>query len=139
MAFTGNGLENIRLVNQAVKLIVDWAVQMRNNADTHVAMANAQAPDLATLVGYVNSCATNYRSFLLQLNTAVTTDPNKTKLLDGLARLNCVSTDITTPGNSMYAASGTLLNASKTTYAEVISACTTFKAAIPQPASVWPE
>jgi hypothetical protein len=139
MAFTGNGLENIRLVQQAVQLIVNYATNMRNNAQTHIAMANAQDPDLATLAGYVNDCAAEYQRLLGLLQTAITTDPVKTKMLDGLARQNCASTDITTPGTAMINAANALAAADKSSYAAIITACNALISAVPQPASVWPE
>lgn len=139
MAFTGNGLENIRLVQQAVRTIVDYATNMRNNAQTHIAMANAQSPDLATLTSYVNDCATSYQTQLGRLTTALTVDPTKTKLLDGLARLNCGAADISGPGNTMKIAADALAAADKSTYAAIITACNNLLAAVPAPASVWPE
>lgn len=139
MAFTGNGLEDIRLVQQAVQLIVNYAANMRSNANTHIAMANAQSPDLTTLAGFVSSAASEYQRLLDLLQTAVTTDPTKTKLLDGLARMNCVSTDITTPGTAMINAADALAAADKSSYAAIIAACNNLLAAVPQPASVWPE
>jgi hypothetical protein len=140
MAFTGNGLENIRLVDQAVNIIVGQLRDMRGNANAHLAMAAAQNPAVTTLASYVNDCAAQYQLFLARLNTALTVDPTKTKMLDGLARQNCASTDITTPGTTMNSAAVALGNASKTTYAEITTALNNFLAAIPAaPASVWPE
>jgi hypothetical protein len=137
---TGNGLENIRLVQQAVNIIVGQLRDMRNNANTHLAMAAAQNPGVATLASFVNDCAASYQNFLAKLNTALTVEPTRTKMLDGLARLNCASTDITTPGTIMNNAAAALSSAPKTTYAEIASALNTFLAAIPAaPASVWPE
>lgn len=139
MAFTGNGLENIRLVQQAVRVIVGLASNMVNNANTHINHATAQDIPVATLAQAVNDCAAQYQTSLNQLNTALTTDPNKTKLLDGLARQNCASTDITGPGNTMMNAANALAAADKSTYAAIITACNNLIAAVPKPASVWPE
>lgn len=139
MAFTGNGLENIRLVQQAVQLIVNYAANMRQNAQSHIAMAQAASPDLATVQGYVRGCAAEYQRMLGDLQTAVTTDPTKTKLLDGLARLNCASADITTPGTAMIAAANALATADLSSYATIVTACNALISAVPQPASVWPE
>ena len=134
-----NGLENIRLVQQATDILVRNAANMRNNADTHIAMATAQNPDVATLRQYVNDCAAEYQRFLGYVQTALSTDPTKTKFLDGLARLNCASSDVSTPATAMKNAADALAVASKTTYAEIISCCTTFKAAVPAAASIWAE
>jgi hypothetical protein len=140
VAFVGNGLENIRLVDQAVAIIVGQLRDMRNNANTHLAMAAAQNQPVATLAGFVNDCASTYQLFLSRLNTTLSIEPTRTKILDGLARQNCASTDITIPGTTMNNAAVALGAASKTSYAEITAALNTFLAAIPTaPASVWPE
>ena len=139
MAVPVTALHILRLLLQADQNLSGLQRDMRNNATTWKAMAQAQSVPLPTLAQFMNDAATEYQKRLGWITTAQADTANWTKLSTMFATLGGTAADFNQTVNPLNAVANQLGPADKSTYAAIITACDQILAAINAPLSLWPE
>jgi hypothetical protein len=139
MAIPLTNLHKGRVADQVAQNLVGLQTDMRRNATLHKSAAQAQSVPLDTLQTWVQTCALEYlRRF--KWITDLRADPvRKQRLLDAIAAKGWVETDIVDVLTPMRQAAITLRDASKASYADIITACDAVLSAVEAPDSLWPE
>jgi hypothetical protein len=128
-----------RVLEQIMNNVIGLQRDMKNNAQTHRAMAVAQSPDIATLRRFVDDAAASYLT-RLDWGTSIVNTPAKLTILNStLSRVGLVLTDITDITDALEDEALALQAASKNSFEEIIAACDTVLAEINLPESLWPE
>lgn len=139
MAVPVTQLHILRVMLQADQNLSGLQKDMRTNAQTWLAMANGQSPDVTTLAGFMNSAAAEYQKRLGWVTTIQGDGTNWPKIQTMAATLGITGTDFSGVINPLTTVSNQLGPADKSTYAAIITACNSIIAAIPAPLSLWPE
>jgi len=139
MAIPQTKLHANRVLDQIMNNVIGLQRDMINNANTHKAMANAQSPAIATLRQFVNDAAASYLTRIQWGEDIINTPAKLTILQNTVARIGLAVSDITDITNALKTEATNLQNASKNTYAQIISACDVIIANINLPDSLWPE
>lgn len=139
MAVPVTQLHILRVMLQADQNLSGLQKDMRQNAQTWLAMAQAQSPDMATLAGFMNSAAASYQTRLAWVSTIQADGTNWPKIQAMAALLGIVAADFSSVINPLTAVANQLGPADKSTFAAIITACNSIIAAIPAPLSLWPE
>ena len=111
---------------------------MRNNALTWLAQAQAQSVPVATLAGFMNNAAASYQNRLGWLTT-LEADPNWPAIGAMWGKLGGTAQDFSNVITPLTAVVNQLGPVDKSTYAAIITACNEIIAAINAPLSLWPE
>ncbi len=138
MAIPTTALHIFRVMGQAQQLVT-LQIDIRNNALTWKAMAQAQNPPVATLRGYMNDAAVSYQTRLGWLVTAQADAENWARLSAMWASLGGTGQDFSDMTTPLAAVANQLGPATKNTYAQIIGICDQITAAINAPLSLWPE
>lgn len=127
------GLDNVRLVLELVGLVAQYRNELRDNLSTIKIQAQAQTPfDAARLAAALNGQAQLGMSTLVTKITALTSDATaRAELDDGLQRMGFTRTDLQPAFTALRNGLQALLDAPKTSFAEIIAACDGFLNAIP--------
>lgn len=128
-----------RLVDQIRQNLIGLQNDLRRNATTHKAMANAQSPNLATLQGFMTDAAASYLTRLVWIANLRADPVKRQALVDQLAKIGWTEPDITSVATALQTAAMTLSDAPKTTFAQIIAACDAVLAVVDAPDSLWPE
>lgn len=127
--------DNFALLIQMMQASRNLEKTMRDNANTHIAMAQAQSPALATLTGFVNSCAATY---LANLSTARTwVQNNNAQATAAVGLIGATLADLNNYTSPLQTAATALQNADKSTYAAIITACNALLSSVGAPASIF--
>lgn len=139
MAVPVTQLDILDVMLQANQNLRGLQKDIRRNAQTWLAMAQAQSPDVVTLAGYMNSAATAYQTRLAWVSAMQADAVNWPKIQAMATILGIAGTDFSGVINPLTAVANQLGPANKSTYAAIITACNSIIAAIPAPLSLWPE
>src|SRR5260221_343733 len=130
-------LHQQRVVDQIRQNLVGVQRDMINNAKAHLAMAQAQSPDIATLLGFVRGVASQYLTRLGWITTLRNNPTQEAWVLAAMTRMGWSESDIVNVVTPLLTAANSLNNAALVTYADVISACNQLIAFIDVPPSLW--
>ena len=139
MAIPLTNLHKGRVVEQIRQNLIGLQNDMRHNALTHRAMAQAQSPALAILQGFVADAAAAYLTRMQWLIDLRNAPVRRQRLLDILTLMGWTEADITDAATPLRAAAVALRDAPKTSYAEIVTACDAVLASVDAPESLWPE
>lgn len=127
--------DNFNLLIQVMATTRNLGKSMRDNANTHLAMAAAQSPDVVTLAGYVNDCAASYLNII---NTATTwVQNNSAQMSAAVGLIGATNADLQSYANPLKTAATNLQAADKSTYAAITTACNALLSAVTAPASIF--
>ena len=132
---SAQAFDNFSLLLQIQQATRGMAQSMIVNANTHIAMANAQSPNLATLQGYVNAVAANYAAIVAQGTTFTTA--NQVQMTAACAIIGATLTDLGNYSAPLTSAITALKNADKSSYAAIITSCQALLATVPIPATIF--
>jgi hypothetical protein len=139
MSIATSAFHDQRVVAQFTQNLVGLQKDIASNCAAHLAMAQAQSPNLATLQTFIADCVTQYNR-RAQWMTDWQADSTKiARLQAALARIGMTIQDIIDLAQPMRAAVIAFNSAPKTSYAEIVSACNALGAAVNMPPSLWPE
>jgi len=139
MAVPQTKLHANRVLDQMMNNVIGLQRDIANNAQTWLAMANAQSPPVATIAAFMNDAAASYLA-RIQWGTDIINTPAKLTILNAtLARIGLDLTDITDITTALSSAASQLAAANKNTYAQLVTICNTIIAGINLPDSLWPE
>lgn len=127
--------DNFNLLLQLMQATRNLAQNMIRNANGHIAMANAQKPDIATLASYVTDAAAS-DGRILATSTAWA-NANLTQLTAACALIGATLTDLGNYSSPLTTANAALQAADKSSYAAIITACNAVIATVPPPASIF--
>jgi hypothetical protein len=139
MAIPVTNLHGTRVLGQIQQNLIQLQQDMRNNAATHKAMAQAQSPDLATLQSFITDCIVQYLKRLQWIIDLRNDAGRRAILVAMLGKIGWTEADIVNVVTALRAEVITLQNAPRTTYAQIITACDAMIAAVNPPDSLWPE
>ncbi len=139
MSIPVTGLNILAVMLQCQQNLNGLQKDMRNNALTWKAMAQAQTTPAATVAGYMNDAATAYQTRLGWLDTLQADSPNWTKISAMWTALGGTAADFSAVTAPLKAVATQLGPVAKTTYAQQIAACDQIIAAVNAPLSLWPE
>lgn len=139
MAIAQTKFHVLRVLMQIDQNFTGLQRDMRNNANSWKAMANAQSPDITTLVSFMHDAATSYQTRLAWLANYKNTSPNWTAVTAMYTALGGDIAEATTLYNQMKAVADQLAVAVINTYADAISTCDQILAAVQAPDTLWPE
>ena|SRR5689334_19712490 len=128
-----------RVLEQIMNNVVGLQRDMFNNATTHKAMASAQSPAIAVLRQMVNDAAAAYLTRIQWGEDIINTPAKLTVLQNTCSRIGIATSDITDITDALKTEAINLQNASKNTFAQIITACDNLLANINLPDSLWPE
>lgn len=132
-------LHILRMLLQADQNLSGLQGDMRNNAITWRAAAQAQAQPAATLAQWMNDAAGEYQRRLGWISTAQADAVIWPKLSALWALLGGTGADFSNVTTPLKAVADQLGPIAKGTYPQIISACDQIIAAINAPLSLWPE
>jgi len=127
------------VIEQIRQNLIGLQNDMRRNAATHKAMAQAQSPQLAVLQQFVADASAAYLTRLQWLIDLRNTPAKRQRLIDILTLMGWTETDITDVATPLRQAAIALRDALQTSYAEIITACDAVLVAVDAPESLWPE
>lgn len=129
----------LRLLLQAEQNLSGLQRDMRNNALSWQAMANAQSVPLASLAQYINDAATMYQTRLAWIATAKADTASWTLLSTMWGKIGGAETDFNDLVTPLTTTANSLGPADKSSYAAINTICNNILAAINAPLSLWPE
>lgn len=132
---SAQSFDNLQLLLQMMQATRNLAKSMRDNAQTHIAMANAQNPDVVTLAKFVTDCAASYNTILSTARTWV--QNNNTQATAAVSLIGATITDLNTYTSPLQTAATNLAAADVSTYVAIITACNNLLATVPAPNSIW--
>lgn len=127
--------DNLQLLLQLLQATRNLARDMVQNANTHIAMANAQNPSVAVLSSFVTDSAASYNRIASTAKTWVTNNNAQATAAVGL--IGATLADLNTYTTPLQTAITNLLAADVSTYAAIITACNNVLATVPSPNSVF--
>ena len=127
--------DNLNLLLQIQQATRNLAKNMRDNANTHIAMANAQNPDVVTLGTFVKDCATSYNNILSTAKAWVQANNAQASAAVGL--IGATLADLNTYVTPLQTAATALGSANVSTYAAIVTACNNLLATVPAPNTVF--
>lgn len=132
---SAQSFDNLQLLLQLMQATRNLAMTMRNNANTHIAMANAQSPDVVTLGTFVTDCAASYNKILSTARTWV--QNNNAQATAAVGLIGATLADLNTYTAPLQTAATALSTADVSTYAAIITACNNLLATVPAPNTVF--
>lgn len=132
---SAQAFDNLNLLLQIQQATRNLAKNMRDNANTHIAMASAASPDVATLGAFVHDSANSYLNILSTARTWVTNNNAQAAAAVGL--IGATLADLNTYVAPLQSAATALSTADVSTYAAIIAACNALLAAVPAPNTVF--
>jgi hypothetical protein len=139
MAVPVTAIHVLRMLLQADQNLSGLQGDMRANAITWKAAAQAQSQPVATLAQWMNDAATAYQTRLGWIATAQA-DAVLWPLLSSMwAKLGGTAADFNSVTTPLKAVADQLGPVAKGSYAQIIAACDQIIAAVPAPLSLWPE
>lgn len=132
---SAQSFDNLQLLLQMMQATRNLAKSMRDNAQTHIAMANAQNPDVVTLGTFVKDCATSYNTILSTARTWV--QNNNAQATAAVNLIGATLADLNTYTTPLQTAATSLAAADVSTYAAITTACNSLLATVPAPNSIW--
>lgn len=139
MAVPQTKLHANRVLDQIMNNVVGLQRDIASNAQTWLAMANAQSPDVATIAAFMNDAAASYLT-RIQWGQDIIDTPAKLTILNAtLGRIGLVLTDVTDITTALSSAATQIAGANKNNYAQIITVCNAIIAGINLPDSLWPE
>ena len=139
MAVPQTKLHANRVLDQIMDNVVGLQRDIANNAQTWLAMANAQSPPVSTLAQFMNDAAASYQTRIGWLTSIVNTPAKLTILTNTCSRIGLAVTDITDITDALASGASQLAAANKSTFAQIITICNAIIAGINLPDSLWPE
>lgn len=139
MAIPVTALHILRLLLQADQNLSGLQRDMRNNALSWKAAAQAQSVPVGALAQWMNDAATQYQTRLGWITTAQANTANWAALGTMFTKLGGSSADFNNTVNPLTAVANQLGPADKSSYAAINTACDQIIAAINAPLSLWPE
>jgi hypothetical protein len=139
MTIAVTNLHGARVLGQIQQNLIQLQNDMRNNAASHKAMAQAQSPDLATLQSFIDDCIVQYLKRLQWIIDLRNNVSKRAILLTMLGKIGWTEPDIVDVMTSLRNEAITLQNAPRTTYTQIITACDAVISAVNPPDSLWPE
>lgn len=139
MAVPVTSLHILRLLLQVDQNLSGLQRDMRQNAQTWKAAAQAQTVPAATLALWMNDAATEYQKRLGWITTAQADTANWNLLGSMWTKLGGTAAEFTNTINPMSAVANQLGPATKDTYTQIVGVCDQIIAAINAPLSLWPE
>lgn len=127
--------DNFNLLLQLMQATRNLASNMIRNANTHIAMANAQSPDLPTLTQFVTDAANSYGAIISASTTWA--NANLPQMTATCALIGATLTDLGNYSAPLTSAVAALKGADKSSYAAIITACNAVIATVPPPASIF--
>lgn len=128
--------DNYILLTQLIQATRNLAANMRSNATAHIAMANAQSPDIVTLASFVSDCAASYLNKILGPARAWV-QANNAQATAAVGLIGASLADLNNYVAPLQTAANALAAADLSTYAAVIAACNTLLATVPAPNTVF--
>lgn len=139
MAIPTTALHILRVMLQAEQNLSGLQRDMRNNAVSWKASAQAQNIPVDTLAQYMNDAATAYQTRLAWLSTLQADSANWTKIGTMWALLGGTAADFSGIITPLAAVATQLGPIDKSSYASIITVCNQIITAINAPLSLWPE
>ena len=139
MAIPTTAIHTLRLLLQADQNLSGLQKDMRQNAISWKASAQAQSVPVGTLAQWMNDAATAYQTRLGWITTAQADTANWALLSAMWTKLGGTAADFNSMLTPMNAVANQLGPIDKSTYAAIISACDQIITAINAPVSLWPE
>jgi hypothetical protein len=139
MTIPVTALHILRVMLQAEQNLSGLQKDMRNNALSWKAMAQAQNPDVVTLAGYMDSSAATYQARLGWLATMQSDAANWTKISAMWATMGGTGQDFSNLITPLQSVADGLGPASKNTYSKIIGICNQITTVVNAPLSLWPE
>lgn len=139
MAIPVTNLSILRLMLQIEQNLSGLQRDMRNNALSWKAAAQAQSTPAVTLTQYMNDAAASYQARLTWLTTLQADAVNWPRVGAMWATMGGTAQDFSDMMTPINAVANQLGPATKTTYAQIIGVCDQIVAAINAPLSLWPE
>lgn len=128
-----------RLINQIERNLTGLQRDMAQNALTHKAMAMAQSPSAAILATFVTDAALQYLRRLQWIIDLRADATRRQRLVDMLTSAGWTEQEIIDTVQALRQPAIALRDASKTTYAQISTACDALLAVVDLPESLWPE
>lgn len=138
MAVPVTGVAILRVLLQIQTVINQCQRDMRNNASTWKAVAQAQTTPVLTLAANMNSAAVTYQTNLGWIST-MQGDPSWPRISAMYIALGGSGQEFADVMTPLQAVANQLRPAAKGTYAQIIGACDQILAAINAPLTLWPE
>lgn len=132
---SAQAFDNLNLLLQIQQATRNLATNMRSNANTHIAMANAASPDVTTLGTFVTDSAASYNRILSTARSWVTANNAQATAAVGL--IGATLADLNTYVTPLQTAATALAAADVSTYAAIITACNALLATVPAPNTVF--
>ena len=132
---SSQAFDNLQLLLQLMQTTRNLAFTMRRNATAHIAMANAQSPDVTTLAKYVTDCAASYNSILSTAKTWV--QANNMQATAAVGLIGATLTDLNSYASPLQTAATALAAADVATYAAIITACNAVLNTVTAPGSIY--
>lgn len=127
--------DNLELLLQVMQASRNLARRMVDNATSHIAMANAQNPDVVTLGKFVTDCAASYNKILSTARTWI--QNNNAQATAAVALIGATLADLNTYTTPLQTAATNLAAADVSTYAAIITACNAVISTVPAPNTIW--
>jgi len=127
--------DNLTLLLQMMQATRNLAKNMRDNATTWIAMANAQNPDVATLGAFLHDAAASYSGILSKAKTWVTN--NNTQATAAVNLIGATLADLNSYTMPLQTAATNLAAADVSTYAAIITASNAVLTSVTGPASIF--
>lgn len=138
MAIRQTHLHLKRVIDQIERNLIGLQNDIRNNAATHKAMAQAQSPDLATLQGFIADCLVQYNRRLGWLVT-IRQHAQWPTIRAAYVAMGGSEAAVVDVYTDIKAAVDALTVADVSSYAAIVIACDAVIATVDAPLSVWPE
>lgn len=139
MATPITAIHILRLLLQAEQNLSGLQRDMRRNAETWKAAAQAQSLPVGTLAANMNDAATAYQTRLQWLSNAQANTTLWSRLGAMWAALGGTDADFSGLVTPLQAVATQLGPAAKASYAQVIGICNQILAAVDAPPNLWPE
>jgi len=139
MAIPRTNLQKDRVTAQVTRVLLNLQRAMRNNAETHKAMAQAQSPDFVTLKGFVDGCAATYIGNLRWIFDLRANPTKRQRLIDSLGLRGWTESDIVDVETPLRTAATALRDAPRENYADIITSSDALLAFVTELDTLWPE
>jgi hypothetical protein len=132
---SAQAFDNLNLLLQLMQTTRNLAKSMRDNANIHIAMANAASPDVVTLAAFVGDAAASYSRILATARAWV--QANNAQATAAVGLIGATLADLNAYVVPLQTAADALSIADKSTYAAIIAASNALLATVPAPNTIF--
>ena len=127
--------DNLAILFQIMQATRNLAQNMEQNANTWIAMANAQNPSVATLAQFMNDASNSYHGIINKAKTWV--QNNNAQATAAVGLIGATLADLNNYVTPLVTAAQNLALADKSSYANIVAAANDNIATISSPASIF--